>query len=99
MPDIKELRIVTGLTNPPNTATCINETIKMYLQEGWQVLGEPVIGKIHFQPMTGLTANGSLQAEAVVTFVKYTTHEDQMEAAQKYADELLAQREKTGVTY
>lgn len=99
MPQIKQLRIVTGLTNPPNTATCINETIKMYLQEGWQVLGEPVIGKIHFQPMTGLTANGSLQAEAAITFVKYVTHNDEMEAADNFAEKILAEREETGVKY
>lgn len=76
MGEIKELIVVTGLTNPPNTVTCINTTIKKYIDNGWVPLGEPKIGNPRFQPMSGLTANGSIQAPVAVTMVKYETQEE-----------------------
>lgn len=74
-PAVKMLTIVTGMTNPPNTVSCINTTIEKYIDNGWVPLGEPKIGNPRFQPMSGLTANGSIQAPVAVTMVKYDDQE------------------------
>lgn len=99
MAEIKEVKVLTGLTTPEAPEICINDQINQLLSEGWDLPEPPKTGSVRYKPGKSPEDAPIMQTYVSATLVKYTTHEDQMEAAQKYADEILARRKETGRKY